>query len=96
MALIRGRDPPRLAGSSSSEAQPTSSLEAQIVASSTPRTPPHSPARNGVSASFGWNLPTQPLRQVERRSGERWPYALFGAVTLLIACVAMAVVMLAR
>ena len=66
------------------------------MASPTPRTPPDSPARNGVSAPFGWNLPTQPLHQVKGRSAEWWPYALFGAVTLLIGCVAIAVVTLAR
>ncbi|MGK5740290.1 hypothetical protein [Micromonospora sp. URMC 103] len=59
--------------------------------------PPPWPGRpDDGTASPAWNLPTQRLRPQPRRAGERWPYAVFAAVTLLIACLATAVVLLAR
>ncbi|MET8354305.1 MULTISPECIES: hypothetical protein [unclassified Micromonospora] len=58
--------------------------------------PPRWPGRNGVAAPPAWNLPTQPLRPQPQRSGERWPYVMFGGVTLLLGALATLVVVLAR
>ncbi|RKN52074.1 hypothetical protein D7193_26260 [Micromonospora costi] len=69
------------------------------VADQTSRTPPQQlPGRpdDGTAPAVAWNMPTQPLRPQARRTGERWPYAVFAAVTLLIAGLATAVVLLAR
>lgn len=68
------------------------------MANSTPRTPPPRwpGSHNGVAAPAVWNLPTQPLPQQPQRSGEWWPYAVFGAGTLLLGCLAIVVVLLAR
>ncbi|WP_280175085.1 hypothetical protein [Micromonospora cremea] len=41
-------------------------------------------------------MPTQPLRPQPHRSGERWPYLIFGGATLLLGALATLVVVLAR
>lgn len=69
------------------------------MAQSDPRTPPPQWPQRGIAASAPsphWNGPTQVIR-VEPQRSERWlPYATFGGITLLIGCIAMMVVALAR
>ncbi|MDZ5447845.1 hypothetical protein U2F26_34975 [Micromonospora sp. 4G57] len=63
-----------------------------------PRTPPPPwPPRADVASdpSPNWNAFTQWIRVKRQRSDKWWPYAVFGGITLLIGCIAMAVVALA-
>lgn len=69
------------------------------MAQSEPRTPPPPwPQRaNAVSAPPpDWNAPTMRLIRVQPRSDQWWPYAMFGGTILLIGCIAVMVVALAR
>lgn len=65
---------------------------------STTGTPPPSRPDGGhdVASPQAWNQPTQPLRQLPQHSRDWWPFIAFGGITLLIGCVAVAVVLLSR
>lgn len=66
---------------------------------SEPRTPPPPWPQGGNTPSGRpprWNAPTQVIRVEPERSDQWGPYAVFGGITVLIGCIAMVVVALAR
>lgn len=65
---------------------------------STPQAPPPkwSPPRasTAVTPPPGWDLSYPPVQPDPHRPRQRWPYAMFGGITLLTASIALLVVTL--
>lgn len=62
-------------------------------------TPPEWPPPAGNHPSTpppGWHLPYPPPQAAPPESGQWWPYAMFGGITLLIGCLALIVVAASR